>query len=59
MNEQTKKPAEQVAVAREGSRSLGDWLQDPMGSVVASTMAVIGSFAVVLSGIWFVNLALA
>ena len=34
------------------------WLQDPMGSIVASSVAVIGSFGFVLSGTWFIHLAL-
>jgi hypothetical protein len=34
------------------------WLQDPLGSIIAASVASIGSLGVVLSGIWFVNLAL-
>ena len=34
------------------------WVQDPMGSVVASSVAVMGSFGLVLSGTWFIHLAL-
>ena len=33
------------------------WLQDPLGSIIAASIASIGSFGVVVSGIWFVNLA--
>ena len=33
------------------------WLEDPMGQVVAATVATVGSFGMVLSGIWLVNLA--
>jgi hypothetical protein len=35
----------------------GDYMQDPLGSIVTATAATIGSFGFVLSGIWFVNLA--
>ena len=44
----------------ENSRTSGlaQWLQDPMGSVIASSAAVIGSFGFVLSGTWFIHLAL-
>jgi hypothetical protein len=35
-----------------------EWLQDPMGSVVAASVATIGSFGVVLSGMWAINVAL-
>jgi hypothetical protein len=34
------------------------WLQDPMGSIIASSVAIIGSFGFVLSGTWFIHLAL-
>jgi hypothetical protein len=34
------------------------WVQDPMGQIIASSVAVIGSFGIVLSGSWFIHLAL-
>jgi hypothetical protein len=37
---------------------LGQWLQDPMGSVIAASAATIGAFGFVLSGTWFISLAL-
>ncbi len=40
-----------------GGSRLGRWLQDPLGGVIAASVATIGSFGVVVSGIWFVNLA--
>tara|TARA_R110002049_G_scaffold76285_4_gene196164 strand:+ start:142 stop:330 length:189 start_codon:yes stop_codon:yes gene_type:complete len=36
---------------------LGKYMQEPLGSIVTATAATIGSFGFVLSGIWFVNLA--
>ncbi len=39
-----------------GSRFI-EWVQDPLGSIVAASVATIGSLGFVLSGIWFVNLA--
>ena len=33
------------------------WIQDPMGSIIAASIAAMGSLGVVMSGIWFVNLA--
>jgi hypothetical protein len=43
-------------------KSLGNrfvqWIQDPLGSIVAASVATIGSLGFVLSGIWMVNLAL-
>jgi len=32
-------------------------LQDPLGSVVAASAATIGSFGVVIGGIWAISLA--
>ena len=34
------------------------WLQDPMGSIIASSVAVIGSFGFVLTGSWAIHMAL-
>ncbi|MCB1843161.1 MAG: hypothetical protein KDI09_09390 [Halioglobus sp.] len=36
---------------------VGNYMQDPLGSIVTASAATIGSFGFVLSGIWFVNLA--
>lgn len=36
---------------------LSTWIQDPMGSIIAASITAMGSLGVVLSGIWFVNLA--
>jgi hypothetical protein len=44
------------AVSR--SERFGEWIQDPMGGVIAASVATIGSFGVVLSGMWAINLAL-
>lgn len=49
---------ETTAAAKPGTRGFVKWIQDPMGSIVASSVAVIGSFGVVLSGTWFIQLAL-
>ncbi len=48
---------EATAVQTRGGR-LARWLQDPLGGVIAASIATIGSFGVVVSGIWFVNLAI-
>ncbi|MFT6051922.1 MAG: hypothetical protein ACI9B9_001565 [Halioglobus sp.] len=37
---------------------LGQWIQDPMGSVLFASAATIGSFGVVLSGTWLIGLTL-
>ena len=44
-------------IAENRTSGFVQWLQDPMGSVVASSVAVIGSFGLVLSGTWFIHLA--
>lgn len=38
--------------------ALSRFLQDPLGSIIAASAAAIGSLGVVLSGIWFINLAM-
>jgi hypothetical protein len=40
-----------------GSR-FGTWLQDPLGSIIAASVAAMGSLGVVLSGAWFIHLVL-
>jgi hypothetical protein len=53
----TNQDTSQPAVMSRGER-FGEWIQDPMGSVIAASVATIGSFGVVLSGMWAINLAL-
>ena len=36
----------------------GAWVEEPMGSVITATVLTVGSFGLVLSGIWFVNVLL-
>jgi hypothetical protein len=50
--------SEIVHGTQSSDSALVQWVQDPMGSVVASSVAVIGSFGLVLSGTWFIHLAL-
>ncbi len=47
-----------TAIAQPVTNGFVQWLQDPMVSIVASSVAVIGSFGFVLSGTWFIHLAL-
>ena len=34
------------------------WLEDPLGSIITASAATIGSFGVVLGGIWAINIAI-
>ena len=47
-----------TAQASARQRTLGEWIQDPMGSVIAASALAMGSLGIVLSGIWFVDLTL-
>ena len=49
----------QSAEPTEMPQNLGfvQWLQNPMGSIIASSVAVIGSFGFVLSGTWLIHQA--
>ena len=52
-------PATQISSAAKqplGYR-LGQWVQEPLGSIIAASAATIGSFGVVLSGMWLISLA--
>lgn len=46
----------QAAEASAKNRFLA-WLEDPMGGVIAASVATIGSFGIVVGGIWAINLA--
>ncbi len=51
------RPNETSAQPTSRAARFSEWIQDPMGGVIAASVATIGSFGVVVSGIWFVNLA--
>jgi len=53
---QTSLPERPGTKKREGR--LSGYLKDPLGAVVSASIAVIGSFGVVLSGIWLINAGL-
>ena len=52
-------PATQISSAEKQPRGyrLRQWVQEPLGSIIAATAATIGSFGVVLSGMWLISLA--
>ena len=50
-------PPSTVAVQRKDNRFIR-WIQEPMGSIIAATAAIVGSFGFVLSGTWLIHLAL-
>jgi hypothetical protein len=39
-------------------KRLVNWIQEPLGSVIAASVTAMGSLGVVLSGAWFIHLAL-
>lgn len=47
-----------TAVAQAAEGGFTQWLEDPMGSVIASSAAVIGSFGLVLLGTWSIHVIL-
>ncbi len=52
-----EKPAVAVSVAeRPWQHRFAQWIQDPMGGVIAASVATIGSFGVVLSGSWLIHM---
>ncbi|MEE4143607.1 MAG: hypothetical protein V2I26_02325 [Halieaceae bacterium] len=60
MTPQQHQSAHDSATKTPASRPqrFSQWIQDPMGSVIAASVATIGSFGVVLSGMWAINVAL-
>ncbi|MCB1845983.1 MAG: hypothetical protein KDI04_01015 [Halieaceae bacterium] len=55
--DQTQRDTAQ-AIPMTRLQRLGHWMQDPMGGVIAASVATIGSFGVVISGMWAINVAL-
>ncbi|KAA1194163.1 hypothetical protein F0M18_01620 [Pseudohalioglobus sediminis] len=53
-------PQQQVATAvrPQGKERFIAWIQDPMGGVIAASVACIGAFGTVLSGTWLIHLAM-
>ena len=47
-----------IAKAAAEPSGFARWIQDPMGQIIASSVAVIGSFGLVLSGSWVIHVAL-
>lgn len=50
--------AESTTNQPSSGQSFGEWLQEPLGSIVTASVAIIGSFGVVLGGIWSIGLAI-
>jgi hypothetical protein len=50
--------SEVIAVAQTRTQRIGEWLQDPLGGVVAASAATIGAFGFVLSGTWLIHVAM-
>lgn len=46
------------AIPMTRTQRFGQWIQDPMGGAIAASVATIGSFGVVISGMWAINVAL-
>ena len=46
------------AAPRSRWSMFGQWIQNPLGSIVAASVATIGSLGVVLSGIWAIHFTL-
>ena len=58
-----KEQQEQTIHAKAGTpeparQTFSEWIEDPLGSVIAASVATIGSFGVVISGMWAINVAL-
>ena len=47
-----------AGTAEPARQTFSEWIQDPLGSVIAASVATIGSFGVVISGMWAINVAL-
>lgn len=55
-DENLSRTAEATSMTR-GQRFI-EWIQEPFGSIMAASVATIGSFGVVLSSMWAIQVAL-
>ena len=49
---------QQHSMGLSPGKRLVNWIQEPLGSVIAASVTAMGSLGVVLSGAWFIHLAL-
>jgi hypothetical protein len=48
-----------VAVAKKPlNQRFVEWIQDPMGAVIAASATTIGSLGIVLSGSWLIHMVI-
>jgi hypothetical protein len=40
------------------NQRFAEWIHDPMGGVIAASVATIGSLGIVLSGSWLIHMAI-
>jgi hypothetical protein len=54
--------AKSVAAVAEAKKPLNqrfaEWIHDPMGGVIAASVATIGSLGIVLSGSWLIHMVI-
>lgn len=51
------KPVENVtAIEKPLSHRFGEWIQDPMGGVIAASVATMSTLGVVLLGSWSIHM---
>lgn len=44
-----------TAIEKPLSHRFAEWIQDPMGGVIAASVATMGSLGVVMSGSWLIH----
>ena len=47
-----------AAIATTPLQRFGQWVQEPMGSVIAASVATMSSLGMVLSGMWFISVVM-
>jgi len=53
----SSKPVENVtAIEKPLSHRFGEWIQEPMGGVIAASVATMGTLGVVLLGSWSIHM---
>lgn len=55
MSNENSIQTEAAAAPQTRGQRFGEWLQDPLGGVIAASVSTIGAFGVVLGGTFFIH----
>ena len=55
MNDKNSTQAQAISAPQTRGQRFSEWLQDPLGGVIAASVSTIGAFGMVLGGTFFIH----